>query len=167
MTELSPASLSNPVPSPALLRLAFVCEQLQVWRSWLYAAAEDGRIPAIRLGSPDGPLRFVAEDLTAWLDEARSCLRPRRTPAAADRSRRKPSCLRRPRLSTRSCFHCQTPATQRGIWPTNLAAVEALMVVFAIGVALAFIVLAAHRPRRRDTRVPTGLSHRRHRVLRG
>jgi hypothetical protein len=43
---------------------------------WLYDAAKAGRIPSVRIGGPDGPLRVVAEDLAGWLDEARAAWRP-------------------------------------------------------------------------------------------
>lgn len=59
-----------------LLKPTEVCARLAVSRSWLYAAAADGRIPAVRLGGPDGPLRFVAADLEEWLSEARSGWQP-------------------------------------------------------------------------------------------
>lgn len=65
--------------SPAgidLLKPTDVARRLGVSRSWLYAAAADGRIPAIRLGGPDGPLRFVPEDLERWIEEARAAWTP-------------------------------------------------------------------------------------------
>ena len=65
-----------------LLRLNAVARRLGVSRTWLYAAAKDGRIPSVRIGGPDGPLRFVPEDLEAWLDEARAAWRPGDTSAA-------------------------------------------------------------------------------------
>ena len=49
---------------------------LGVSRSWLYEAAKCGRIPCIRLGGPDGPLRFIECDLLEWLDRARAGWRP-------------------------------------------------------------------------------------------
>lgn len=52
---------------------------LRVSRSWVYAAAEDGRLPAIRLGGPDGPLRFVRGDVEAWLEDARASWTPGRS----------------------------------------------------------------------------------------
>ena len=55
----------------SLLRPSDVATKLCVSRAWVYAAAEQGRIPAIRLGGEGGPLRFVAEDVEEWLDEAR------------------------------------------------------------------------------------------------
>src|SRR4051794_28557406 len=66
-------------PRPRITRLlkpAEVAEELGVSRSWVYAAADDGRLPSVRLGGPDGPLRFVPEDLHRWLDEARAAWRP-------------------------------------------------------------------------------------------
>jgi len=65
-----------------LLRPNAVARRLGVSRTWLYAAAKDGRIPSLRIGGPDGPLRFVPEDLEAWLDEARAAWRPGDTSAA-------------------------------------------------------------------------------------
>jgi excisionase family DNA binding protein len=55
-----------------LLKPAEVAARLGVSRTWLYDAARDGRIPSIRIGGRDGPLRFVPEDLAQWLDEARA-----------------------------------------------------------------------------------------------
>ena len=54
-----------------LLKPTEVAERLAVSRTWVYDAAKVGRIPAVRIGGDDGPLRFVAEDLERWLDEAR------------------------------------------------------------------------------------------------
>lgn len=65
-----------------LLKPTEVAQRLGVSRSWLYAAAADGRIPAVRLGGPDGPLRFVPADLEGWIDQARGALRPVDAPAA-------------------------------------------------------------------------------------
>jgi excisionase family DNA binding protein len=45
---------------------------LGVSRTWVYAAAKDGRMPCIRLGGPSGPVRFVEQDLLAWLNRARA-----------------------------------------------------------------------------------------------
>lgn len=59
-----------------LLRPAEVAQMLGVSRSWLYGAAKDGRIPCVRLGGSDGPLRFVERDLLEWLERARACWRP-------------------------------------------------------------------------------------------
>jgi predicted DNA-binding transcriptional regulator AlpA len=49
-----------------------VAAQLGVSRTWLYDAAKTGRIPSIRIGGPDGPLRFIPEDLQRWIDDARA-----------------------------------------------------------------------------------------------
>ena len=54
-----------------LLRPAQVARLLGVSRTWLYDAAKTGRIPSVRIGGPGGPVRFVREDLEAWLDDAR------------------------------------------------------------------------------------------------
>jgi excisionase family DNA binding protein len=61
-----------------LMRPAEVARMLGVSRTWLYAAAADGRIPAVRIGGPGGPVRFVREDLDRWLEEARSNWTPGR-----------------------------------------------------------------------------------------
>src|SRR5690349_20377010 len=54
-----------------LLRPAEVVELLGVSRSWLYDAANSGRIPCVRLGSSDGPVRFRLRELEAWIEEGR------------------------------------------------------------------------------------------------
>jgi excisionase family DNA binding protein len=55
-----------------LLKPTEVADRLSVSRAWVYDAAKVGRIPAIRIGGEDGPLRFVAEDIEDWLADARS-----------------------------------------------------------------------------------------------
>jgi excisionase family DNA binding protein len=80
------ASLQSSTPYPGerpsqLLRAGEVVRRLGVSRSWLYQAAKDGRIPAIRLGGPAGPLRFVSDDVDAWIDRARASWRPTDTAA--------------------------------------------------------------------------------------
>lgn len=62
-----------------LLKPAQVMDQLGVSRSWLYTAAQTGRIPSIRLGGPDGPLRFVPDDLAEWIDREREASRCERS----------------------------------------------------------------------------------------
>jgi excisionase family DNA binding protein len=59
-----------------LLRPGDLARDLCVSRAWIYDAAHRGRIPSIRIGGEDGPLRFVAEDVERWLDEARAAWRP-------------------------------------------------------------------------------------------
>jgi excisionase family DNA binding protein len=54
-----------------LLKPADVARQLGVSRSWLYEAARQGRVPCLRLGGDDGPLRFSEQDLIAWLEQGR------------------------------------------------------------------------------------------------
>jgi excisionase family DNA binding protein len=58
--------------SPPLLRPPEACAALAVSRSWLYDACKRGLVPHVRLGGPDGPLRFVADDLDRWIEEQRA-----------------------------------------------------------------------------------------------
>src|SRR5271165_4342854 len=59
-----------------LLKPTDVADRLSVSRAWVYDAAKVGRIPAIRIGGEDGPLRFVAEDVERWIDDARAAWTP-------------------------------------------------------------------------------------------
>jgi excisionase family DNA binding protein len=59
-----------------------VAAQLGVSRSWLYDAAKTGRIPSIRIGGEDGPLRFVPEDIERWIGDARAAWTPGRSTVA-------------------------------------------------------------------------------------
>lgn len=59
-----------------LLKPAEVCALLKVSRAWLYRAAADHRIPSLRLGGPDGPLRFDPAELKAWVERSRAAWRP-------------------------------------------------------------------------------------------
>ena len=59
-----------------LLKPSEVARMLGVSRTWLYDAAKHGRIPSVRLGGADGPLRFIQDDLDEWLERARSGWRP-------------------------------------------------------------------------------------------
>jgi len=61
---------------PSLIRPCDVAKDLAVSRTWVYDAANAGRIPSIRIGGEDGPLRFVPEDIDRWIDEARKAWRP-------------------------------------------------------------------------------------------
>lgn len=75
-----------------LLKPTDVARRLGVSRSWVYDAAANGRIPCVRLGGPDGPLRFLPCDVEDWLELARRSWLPgvstmrdsRRTTAPAD-----------------------------------------------------------------------------------
>lgn len=58
------------------MKVAEVQKMLGVSRGWLYDAAKDGRIPSVRLGGPDGPLRFVRDDVERWLEDARQAWKP-------------------------------------------------------------------------------------------
>jgi len=55
-----------------LLKPNEVAQRLAVSRAWVYEAAKSGRIPSVRIGGDDGPLRFVPEDIDQWLSEARA-----------------------------------------------------------------------------------------------
>lgn len=66
------------VAEAALLRPVEVCRMLAVSRTWVYAAAADGRIPSVRLGGPDGPLRFIRADVEVWLEQQRASWTPGR-----------------------------------------------------------------------------------------
>ena len=63
----------------SLIKPTALAAQLGVSRSWLYEAAKSGRIPSIRIGGEDGPLRFVPEDIQRWLDDARANWMPGRS----------------------------------------------------------------------------------------
>ena len=54
-----------------LLKPSDVARRLGVSRSWVYDAAASGRIPCVRLGGPEGPLRFLRDDVENWLEQAR------------------------------------------------------------------------------------------------
>jgi excisionase family DNA binding protein len=60
MIVFFPGVLLNPL---GLLKPTEVAKRLAVSRTWVYDAAKAGRIPAVRIGGDDGPLRFVAEDV--------------------------------------------------------------------------------------------------------
>ena len=67
-----------------LLRPAEVAEMLGVSRSWLYEAAKSGRIPCVRLGGADGPIRFQHHELEAWITAGR-VVEPRVADQAGER----------------------------------------------------------------------------------
>jgi excisionase family DNA binding protein len=69
-----------------LLKPTDLARRLGVSRSWLYDAAKAGRIPSIRIGGEDGPLRFVPEDVQRWIDDARAAWTPGRPAVATRRS---------------------------------------------------------------------------------
>jgi excisionase family DNA binding protein len=62
----------------SLLTPSEVALRLGVSRSWIYAAAKQGRIPCVRLGGDEGPVRFLEAELDAWLLRSR----PARSPGA-------------------------------------------------------------------------------------
>src|SRR3954454_16574888 len=72
----------------SLLTPSEVALRLGVSRSWLYAAAKQGRVPCVRLGGDDGPVRFLESELAAWLLRSR----PERSPGgrSSDNTSRAP-----------------------------------------------------------------------------
>jgi excisionase family DNA binding protein len=60
-----------------LLTVAEVAALLRVSDSWLYLAAQEGRIPAVRLGGEGGPVRFERAALRAYLAACRTGPPPR------------------------------------------------------------------------------------------
>jgi len=66
-----------------LLKPTEIARRLAVSRSWVYAAATDGRLPSVRLGDDDGPLRFIAADVESWIEGARAGWRPDDSGASA------------------------------------------------------------------------------------
>lgn len=73
-------------PDAPLLKPIEVARRLGVSRSWVYEAARAGRMPCVRLGGPDGPVRFVPEDVEGWLEQARLVWLPGRRQATAQAS---------------------------------------------------------------------------------
>lgn len=84
-------------PHVALLKPSELAARLGVSRSWLYDAAKAGRIPSIRIGEEEGPLRFVPEDIQRWIDDARAAWLPGRPTVPT----RHPAAQRRVRGSRR------------------------------------------------------------------
>ena len=78
---------------PALLRPNDVARLFAVSRAWVYEAARTGRIPSVRLGGDDGPLRFVASDLEQWLADARASWRPGRAWRSTTASKGEPAAV--------------------------------------------------------------------------
>jgi len=74
-----------------LLKPTEVAARLRVSRSWVYEAAKEGRIPSVRLGGPDGPLRFLMHEVDAWLERARSAWVPGETTTVATRRAVRPA----------------------------------------------------------------------------
>jgi predicted DNA-binding transcriptional regulator AlpA len=71
-----------------LLKPSDVVRYLGTSRTWVYDAAKRGDIPSIRLGTPDGPLRFIERDLENWISEARARWQPGRPAVANPRNMR-------------------------------------------------------------------------------
>jgi excisionase family DNA binding protein len=89
----------------SLLKPSDVARQLGVSRAWVYDAAKCGRIPSVRIGGADGPLRFVPDDLELWIEQSRAGWTP--TGAIGRRSR-----ARQARNVTRRADRSGEPAQQ-------------------------------------------------------
>jgi excisionase family DNA binding protein len=50
-----------------LIKPSELARELGVSRAWVYESARSGRIPSIRIGGDDGPLRFAALVLFPWV----------------------------------------------------------------------------------------------------
>jgi excisionase family DNA binding protein len=74
-----PAEHASPHPAAeALLTASHLAKRFAVSQAWVYQAVADGRLPHRRLGSADGPVRFVPSEIDAWLDEQRLAWAPAR-----------------------------------------------------------------------------------------
>jgi excisionase family DNA binding protein len=78
---------SKPEPAPSdaagsisetLLTASQLAKRFSVSQAWVYQAVADGRLPHIRLGRADGPVRFVAAEIDAWPEEQRRTWLPAR-----------------------------------------------------------------------------------------
>jgi excisionase family DNA binding protein len=101
---MEPLDTSLLTPSEVALRLG-------VSRSWLYTAAKQGRIPCVRLGGGDGPVRFLEAELAAWLLRSR----PERSPGGRSSENR-----------ARAPSNRSERSTVRRDAPTNLRTVQQL-----------------------------------------
>ena len=90
-----------------LLKPSDLAHYLCVSRSWVYEAAKAGRIPCVRLGGPDGPVRFFRGDVERWLENARREWLPGNLPRAPGVER--PGRWRR---RARSCCWTGSPTMQ-------------------------------------------------------
>lgn len=84
-----------------LMKPTALAAQLGVSRSWIYEAAKSGRIPSVRIGGEDGPLRFVPEDVQRWLDDARANWMPGRSTRTTRPAAELTPAVARPRQLTR------------------------------------------------------------------
>jgi excisionase family DNA binding protein len=92
---------TNSQTTLTLMKPTALAAQLGVSRSWLYEAAKTGRIPSVRIGGEDGPLRFVPEDVQRWLDDARANWMPGRSTRTTRTAAELTPVATRPRQRTR------------------------------------------------------------------
>jgi excisionase family DNA binding protein len=81
-----------------LLKPTDIAHRLGVSRSWVYDAAKAGRIPCVQLGGPDGPLRFLRDDVEAWLELARRNWLPGESATSATRRATRTAAVRTAQL---------------------------------------------------------------------
>src|SRR6185312_1851965 len=79
--RIDPVGVSNGMdgdaaPEVRLLKPTDVARRLAVSRTWVYDAAKEGRIPSIRIGGEEGPLRFHPDDVESWVNDARTAWKP-------------------------------------------------------------------------------------------
>jgi predicted DNA-binding transcriptional regulator AlpA len=70
MDALSPDTPNASEATDALLTASQLAERFAVSRNWVCQAVADEVLPHRRLGE-DGPIRFVAAEIDAWLDAQR------------------------------------------------------------------------------------------------
>lgn len=59
-----------------LIGVSECARRLSVSRTWLYEACKEGKVPHVRLGGEDGPLRFDPDELDAWIEAQRAGWKP-------------------------------------------------------------------------------------------
>jgi len=75
--DMDSPSGKGSVVSEELLKPMQIAERWGVSRSWVYRAAEEGRIPHLRLGGGRGPLRFSPSAINHFEEQARRPAGPR------------------------------------------------------------------------------------------
>jgi excisionase family DNA binding protein len=73
-----------------LLTVAEVQRWLKTSRAWVYAAVRDRRIPYVRLGGEDGPIRFLESDVREHIRAGRVDALPTSSRTSAEKTARRP-----------------------------------------------------------------------------
>jgi excisionase family DNA binding protein len=72
MSHFADSCGSSPTETAGgLLRPTEVAHRLKVSRTWVYDAAKSGRLPCLRLGGAEGPLRFDHSEIERFLNNSR------------------------------------------------------------------------------------------------